>query len=268
MKSNATGEADGHRHGIVRGTAAVLREQPRVALPFVGAGLVAGAHAAYRIASPVPVAVRQFPDQGVFHVGVSVFPGPGLATQLGPGALFGLKLQFLAALFGWGLATAIAGVLATAVVLWTTAEGTTGLLPPRSRLRLLLAYAVAVQTLFFGALQFGAWIWFRPALWLWIALLSFPAAIGLFLTPAVIVREGRGVLTAVRSSVARVLGRPLSVALLLVGVEYVGYLLTGVAGVVGDPALVGPVIGSVVSVAGAGTLYGAALVAAYELTRP
>lgn len=243
-----------------------LRERPRLAGPFLLTAVVGAASTVARLETPYAVSVAPFPREGVVRVPLALVPALEPAIELGPATLLGLKPAYLAVLVGWQAALAVVVATAFAAVVWQSAPETAGRLPPGTRVARLAGYVLAVQ-LAFAAAAYAIAATPAGALGLAIpaVLVAVPIAVGLFLTPAWIVLAGKRPVAAARESVAEARSRPVSVAALLVAVGYLGYAATGVAHLVpaSDPAV--PVaVGTIASVAVAGTVHAAVVAAAYR----
>lgn len=252
---------------IVAAARRIVRDRPsrRLFGPFLLAGLVGAASTVARLESPYAVGVAPFPRAGVVHVPLALVPALEPTIEIGSATVVGLKPAFLAILVGWQAALALVVATAFAVVVWRAAPETTGRVPPRSRIGWLAGYVAAVQAAFLGLPYASAVLGGSSGLALLLVLLAIPIAVGLFLTPAWIVLEGRGPLDAARESVRDAASRPGSIAGCLVGAGVLGYVLTGVSTFVPGSATVGVAIGTLASVAIAGPVHAVLVSAAYRV---
>ncbi|RQG92555.1 hypothetical protein EA473_16230 [Natrarchaeobius chitinivorans] len=139
-------------------------------------------------------------------------------------------------------------------VLWLSSPETTGVVVPLERIGWLLAFAVVVQGVLWGV-TFLAGLSGTGTLGL-VALILFvvvPVSIALFLTPGFIVLGGTRPIEATLESLEYALANPSSTTILVVGLGYIGYALTGLGSLVSSTPL-GLVVGTVASVTVAGTL--------------
>ncbi|GAB3672171.1 hypothetical protein [Halopiger thermotolerans] len=252
----------GRRLGAILQTAVGLfRERPLALVPFVVAGLFGAASTLARRASPFPIGVAPFPDSGLLQLRTPVVPALEPAVDIGPPLFLGLKPRFLAALVGWQVGVSAAAAVAFAACLWIAADGDGT--PTLERVGWLVAYAIAVDVAAL-AVVYALWRIDNLGVSLLAVLALAPVAIGLFLTPAAIVLGGRRPRAAIRESVGFAAESPLAISVLLFGLGYVGYALTGVAQFAPASPL-GVTVGTVVSVTVAGTAHALVVAASYRL---
>ncbi|MFC3960070.1 hypothetical protein [Halovivax cerinus] len=248
---------------VLRATLVVLRDRPRVFVPFLALGLLGGGTTLARLASPIALAPARFPERGYVHLPVSFVPDGQAGLEYGPGAISGLKPQFLAFLVGLDLAVVLATTVAFAIGLWTVADGTSGHVPPVGRVCWLVSYVLVVE----GALlvaTYASWAGVGgTGTALVVLLVGWPISVGLFPAPAYVVLDGDGPIGAVRESVALVTDRFAAIVAVVVLLGYAGYVMTGVAVVAPDPT-VGAALGTVFSTTVVGTVHAVVVFVVYH----
>lgn len=221
----------GPKYSAVLATAVtLLRSQPSLFVPFILASLFGAASTIIRIESPYPVGITTFPDGGLVRLFLPVVPRLEPVTEIDPTIFLGLKPRFLAVLVGWQLLVGIATALAFASSLWIAADDTSGVVPPAERSCWLVAYVVLIDGALFGTLYaISGWAIQAVGFAVVSLLVIAPIQIGLFLTPAYIVFDGKRPVSAAAHSLNYAGAIPFSLLFLMLGLGYSRYVLTGTA---------------------------------------
>lgn len=242
----------------------LLRDRPLAFVPFIVAGALGAASTGARLASPYPVDLVPFPEGGLGRFSLPFVPRLEPTVEMGPAILSGMKPRFLVAFVGWQVAISAATAVAFAGCLWLAAAETEGVAPPLDRVAWLVAYVVGIDSVLFGVLSLsGLWAsaGVGPAL---VALFVLsPFFVWLFVAPAIIVIDGKRPIAAAIESLDYAVASPGAVLVLLVGLGYVGYALTGVSGLASPTVGIG--LATVVSATVAGTAHAVAVAALYRL---
>ncbi|AEH38329.1 hypothetical protein [Halopiger xanaduensis] len=247
---------------ILRTAAGLCRARPLAAVPFALASLLGAASTIARRESSFPVGVAPFPEAGLLRFRLPVVPSLEPVVDLTPALFLGLKPRFLVVLLGWQILCGGAVGVALAACLWMAA-GRDGTVPPLERVGWLVAYAASAGGAGF-AVVYVLGRMSNPGVTLLAFLAIAPVAIALFLTPASLVLGGHRPRAAIRESVRFAADHPFSIPVLLLGVGYVGYALTGVAQFAPASPL-GTAAGTVVSATVTGTAHALVVAASYRL---
>lgn len=244
---------------------ALLRGRPLLFLPFAVVGALGAASTAARLASPYPVGLATFPDGGLVRLSLPFVPRLEPTVEMGPAILTGMKPRFLVAFVGWQVAISAATEVAFAGCLWLAAADTDGITPPLDRVAWLVAYVVVIDSAQFGVLFLsGLWAGAGVGLALVALLVLAPILVWLFVAPAIIVLGGRRPIAAAIESLEYAVASPGSILVMLVGLGYVGYALTGVSQLASSP-IVGAALATVVSATVAGTVHAVAVATLYRV---
>lgn len=247
---------------ILRTAAALCRARPLALVPFALASLLGAASTIASRESIFPIGFAPFPEAGLLRVRLPVIPALEPAADLSSALFLGLKPRFLPVLVGWQVLCSAAAGVAFAACLWTAA-GRDGIMPPLERVDRIVAYAAAAGGAGFGVVYVLGRI-SNSAVTLLAFLALAPVAIALFLAPASIVLGGHRLRAAIRESVGFAADHPFSIPVLLLGVGYLEYALTGL-GRFAPSAAIGATAGTVVGVTVAGTAHALVVTASYRL---
>ncbi|WP_226041265.1 hypothetical protein [Natrinema sp. DC36] len=244
---------------------ALLRGRPLLFVPFAVAGALGAASTAVRLASPYPVGLAPFPEGGLVRLSLPFIPQIEPTVEMGPAILTGMKPRFLVAFVGWQVAISAATAVAFAGCLWLAAADTDGIMPPLDRVAWLVAYVVVIDSVLFGVLFLsGQWASTGVGLALVALLVLAPFLVWLFVAPALIVLDGKRPIAAAIESLDYAVASPGAILVMLVGLGYVGYALTGVSRLASSPT-VGAALATVVSATVAGTAHAVAVAALYQV---
>lgn len=251
--------------GSILATAfALLRGRPSLVIPFAVAGALGAASTVARLASPYPVGLAPFPESGLVRLSLPFVPRLEPTVEMSPAILTGMKPRFLVAFVGWQVAISAATAVALAGCLWLAAVDTDGIAPPLDRTAWLVAYVVVIDSVLFGVpLLSGLWAGAGVGLALVALLALAPLLVWLFAAPAIIVVDGKRPIAAAIESVDYAVASPGAVLVILVGLGYVGYALTGVSRLASSPT-VGAALAPVLSATVTGTAHAVAVTALYR----
>lgn len=251
--------------GSILATAfALLRGRPSLVIPFAVAGALGATSTVARLASPYPVDLAPFPEGGLVRLSLPFVPRLEPTVEMSPAILTGMKPRFLVAFVGWQVAISAATAVAFAGCLWLAAADTSGIAPPLDRVAWLVAYVVAIDSVLFGV-PFLSGLWAGAGVGLaLVALLTLaPFLVWLFVAPAIIVVGGKRPIAAAIESLDYAVASPGAILVLLVGLGYVGYALTGVSRLAPSPT-VGATLATVLSATVTGTAHAVAVTALYR----
>ncbi|OAQ52149.1 hypothetical protein HTG_14300 [Natrinema mahii] len=251
--------------GSILATAfALLRGRPSLVIPFAVAGTLGATSTVARLPSPYPVGLAPFPEGGLVRLSLPFVPRLEPTVEMSPAILTGMKPRFLVAFVGWQVAISAATAVAFAGCLWLAAADTDGIAPPLDRTAWLVAYVVVIDSVLFGVLFLsGLWAGAGVALTLVTLLTLAPFLVWLFVAPAIIVVGGKRPIAAAIESLDYAVASPGAILVLLVGLGYVGYALTGVSRFASSPT-VGAALATVLSATVTGTTHAVAVTALYR----
>ncbi|MFC4449893.1 hypothetical protein [Halorussus aquaticus] len=219
--------------GVLGESVARVATDPRLALPFVVAGLVLTAVGRLRLRDPIPTTMPDLAGDMTVRIAFHLYPSGLRVTGTRPAALVDLEPGYLA----WAVGSELAAFLAVGVAGWLTlsraADAGWGVRSPGRPLVSYLGFVVAAKIFLRSLAVFDG-----LGLFAVVGLVVFAVvSVRLFAAPALVV-TGRGLGAAVRESARRSVGEGATVFGLVVLFGLSAWLLGSV-----------PVVGTFLSTA-------------------